>query len=152
LLRRRYPDVEVRIVGGGFEWERWRRLADEIGAAPNVTWLGDVDDRRAVVGEFKRAHVFVHTSIQEAFGNVLLEAMASARAIVTVEAACMPEMLAASRAGALVPPNQPEALAAAIEQMLSEELRRAEYGRRGRAYAEQMTWERCAARYLELLR
>jgi glycosyltransferase involved in cell wall biosynthesis len=151
FLRERYRDVDVRIVGGGFEWEAWRRLSEEIGAAPNVTWLGDVDDRRAVVNEFKRCHVFTHTSIQEAFGNVLMEAMASSKPIVAAEAACLPEMIRASGGGQLVPPNDPEALAAALSDLLDDEARRAELGRRGRAYAEAMTWKRCAARYLELL-
>ncbi len=150
-LRRRYPDIDVRIVGGGFEWDAWRRLAEAIGASPNLTWLGDVDDRRAVVGEFKRCHVFTHTSVQEAFGNVVLEAMASSRPVVAVDAACLPEMIRASGGGVLVPPDDPPALADALAGLLEDAPRRAALGRAGRAFAETLTWERAAEHYLRLL-
>lgn len=151
LLRQRFPDVQVRIVGGGFEWESWRKLAEDLHVAASLTWLGDVHDRRQVVAEYKRCHVFVHPSIQETFGNVLLEAMASSRPIVAAQAAALPETVQASGGGVVVPPEQPEALAHTIIELLENEVRRAQLGRHGREFAKQMTWERAAQQYQHLL-
>jgi len=150
ILRQRFPDIDVRIVGGGFEWENWRALATELQVAGNITWLGDVHDRRRVVAEYKRCHVFVHPSVQETFGNVLLEAMASSRPIVAAHAAALPETIHASHGGITVPPEQPETLAFAIIELLENDIRRAQLGRYGREFAKRMTWENAAQQYQRL--
>lgn len=151
LLRRRFPDVEVRIVGGGFEWENLQRLARRIGAAPNVTWLGDVHRRREVVAEYRRCHVFAHPSIQDAFANACLEGLASSRPVVASDAACMPDLVRRSGGGRIVPPDDPEALAESVGDLLDDPVLRAELGRRGRAFAETLSWERAASSFLELV-
>lgn len=151
LIRRRFPDVDVRIVGGGFEWDALQALTHELGLADSVTWLGDVDDRRRVVGEFKRCHVFVHPSIQEAFGNVILEGMASARPLVVADAAAPPELVRAADAGRVIAPDEPEALAEAVCALLADDAERERLGRNGRRFAETLTWARTAQQFLELV-
>lgn len=151
IVRSRFPDVEVRIVGGGFEWHALRQLSREIGAESNITWLGDINDRRQVVAEFKRCHLFVHPSIQDAFANVCLEAMASSRPLVVSEAASMPELVRPAGSGSLVPPEDPEALAQAICDLLVDEEKRNRLGRAGRRFAEGMSWENTASRFLQLI-
>lgn len=151
LLRAALPDVEIRIVGGGFEWDALQRLTDELGVRDCVTWLGDINDRARVVAEFKRCHVFTHPSIQDAFANVCLESMASARPLVVADAASMPAMVRAAASGLVVPPNDPEALADGLLRLLNDEAQRALFGRNGRRYAETMTWEKTAAQFLGLL-
>ena len=151
LIRERFPDVDVRIVGGGFEWERLRALSEEIGAAPNVTWLGDVNDRRTVVAEYLRCHVFTHTSIQEGFCNVCMEAMATHRPVVTADAGPMPEMMNSAGSGFIVPPEDPEALADALCRLLDDADLRTRLGDIGRRFTEHMTWDATAARFLDLL-
>jgi glycosyltransferase involved in cell wall biosynthesis len=151
LLRRDFPDVDVRIVGGGFAWEALQKLSAETGAGSNITWLGDIDDRRVVVSEFKRAHVFTHPSIQETFGNVCLESMASARPLVVSDAAAPPDLVRESNSGLVAPPNDPAALAAALSDLLHDETQRSELGRSGRQYAEKMTWQKTAERFMNLI-
>ncbi len=151
LLRQRFPDVEVRIVGGGFEWEALHRLAAELGVEGNLTWLGDVDVRQQVVAEYKQCHVFVHPSIQDAFANVCLESMASSRPLVVSDAASMPELVRQAGSGLIVPPNEPAALAEAIATLLQDTAQRQELGRAGRRFAERMTWQNSAQRFMRLL-
>ena len=87
-------------------------------SADNVTWLGDINDRRRVVAEFKHCHVFTHPSIQDAFANVCLESMAAARPLVVSDAASMPGLVRAGDSGLIVPPNDPEALAHAVIELI----------------------------------
>ncbi len=151
LLRRRLPEVQVRIVGAGFQWDELRALARQIGAEDGIAWLGDVTERAAIVREYRRCHVFTHPSIQDAFANVCLEAMASARPLVVSDAGSMPELVRASGAGVIVPPREPEALAEALLALLVNDARREQLGQAGRRFAETMTWERTAAGFLEAL-
>ncbi len=150
LIAQQYPELEIRVVGGGFEWENLHRLSQEVGAERYITWLGDINDRQRVVAEFKGCHVFTHPSIQDAFANVCLESMASSRPLVVSDAASMPDMVRSANSGLVVTPEDPEALAAAISSLLSDEERRASYGTNGRKYAEKMTWQRTAELFIQL--
>ncbi len=150
LIAQQYSEVEIRVVGGGFEWENLHRLSQEVGAERYITWLGDINDRQRVVAEFKGCHVFTHPSIQDAFANVCLESMASSRPLVVSDAASMPDMVRSANSGLVVTPEDPEALAAAISSLLSDEERRASYGTNGRKYAEKMTWQRTAELFIQL--
>lgn len=151
ILRQVYPDIDVRIIGGGFEWDALQKLSREVGAGSNITWLGDVYDRRQVIAEFKNAHVFTHPSIQDAFANVCLESMAARRAQVVSDAASMPDMVRQAESGLVVPPEDPEALAHALLSLLGDENRRQTLGENGRRFAEGMTWQRAANRFMELV-
>jgi len=151
LLRQHLPDIDVRIVGGGFEWDALQRLTIELGVGDNVTWLGDINDRRRVVAEFKHCHVFTHPSIQDAFANVCLESMAAAKPLVVSDAASMPGLVRESNSGLVVPPNDPAALAAALSDLLHAEARRDELGDNGRRYAEKMTWQNTAEQFMNLI-
>jgi glycosyltransferase involved in cell wall biosynthesis len=151
LLRQHLPDIDVRIVGGGFEWDALQRLTIELGVADHVTWLGDINDRRRVVAEFKRCHVFTHPSIQDAFANVCLESMAAAKPLVVSDAASMPGLVRAGDSGLIVPPNDPAALAQAVSELFDDETRRDQLGCNGRRFAETMTWENTSAQFLRLI-
>lgn len=116
-----------------------------------ITWLGDIDDRRQVVAEFKRCHAFTHPSIQDAFANVCLESMASARPLVVSDAASMPAMVRAANSGLVVSPDDPEELAAAVCRLFADDQERLALGKNGRRYAEGMTWQRTAEQFIRLV-
>lgn len=93
----------------------------------------------------RRAAALVLPSISENFGNVVLEAMASATPVIVTPAVGLADDVRASGAGIVSEPDPPS-LAAAIETLLGDPSLRAEMGRRGRALAEErFTWERVAA-------
>jgi glycosyltransferase involved in cell wall biosynthesis len=145
-----FPEVELRVAGGGFAWDTWRALAHDLGVAKAVTWLGDVD-RARVAAEFAGATVFVHPSIQETFGNVCLESM-GARVPLVVSAGTAPaELVQASRAGLAVHIDDTDALAQALCALLADAGQRTALGARGRAFAEAHPWERAALAYMDLI-
>jgi glycosyltransferase involved in cell wall biosynthesis len=148
-IRSHFPEVDVRVVGGGFEWNKLHRLSEALGVTNNITWLGDVNDRRYIVQEFHGCHVFTHPSIQDAFANVCLESMAASKPLVVSDAAAMPDLVKASHSGLIVPPEDPQALADAIIALLDDESKRIQFGRNGRKFAEQMTWEKTAQTFID---
>jgi glycosyltransferase involved in cell wall biosynthesis len=110
LLRRRIPELRIRIVGGGPEAPALLRLWRELKLEPIVSWLGELP-RHELAREYNRADVFCLPSVQEGFGIVFLEAMAAGLPIVAARAAAVPEVV---KHGVLVDPKDFEALADGI--------------------------------------
>jgi len=144
-LAMRIPNLELRIVGNGPCAARWQSLAADLKLRGAVAWLGDVS-RSQLVDEYRACDLFCLPSVQEGFGIVLLEAMAAGKAIVASRAAAIPEVVPH---GALVEPGNPEALAAAIEDLYRSPAKRAELGRAGAQWVEQFDAPRVARLFLE---
>jgi glycosyltransferase involved in cell wall biosynthesis len=121
------PDLELRIVGNGPCATAWRRLSQRLRLEKTVTWLGDVS-RAQLAAEYKRCHAFCLPSVQEGFGIVLLEAMAAAKPVVGSRSAAIPEVVPHA---VLVEPENPESLAAALEQLRDSNDIRTALGRQG---------------------
>ena len=75
-------DVDLRIAGTGPFEQKLRRLADDLGVADRITWLGYVDHAE-LPAEYDRADAFVYPGrLDEPFGRVLLEALSSGTPVV----------------------------------------------------------------------
>jgi len=138
-LRRRIPELEVRIVGNGPCAPALHRLS-----TGRVTWLGDVS-RAQLVAEYNRSSLLCLPSVQEGFGIVLLEAMAAGKPIVASRAAAIPEV---APHAALVEPEDPEALAEAIEALYRSPEQRAAQAAAGHRWVEQFDAPRVARLFL----
>ena len=144
LLRDRVPQLELRIVGGGPEYQSLRQLASELHVEPAVHWLGDVSPN-ALAAEYNRSDLFCLPSAQEGFGIVFLEAMAAGKPIVAVRAAAVPEVV---RSGVLVEPENSEALAEAILHLYRDPDRRKSLAVAGLREVEQFEMHHVAARFI----
>lgn len=151
LLRRGIPEVRVRIVGKGPEWESVVRAHRALGLGETVALLGDVS-REQLADEYVNADLFCLPSVQEGFGIVFLEAMAAGLPVVACRAAAIPEVVEDGVTGVLVPPRDPGALAEAMRDLLASPERRRTMGEAGRHAVARFTPERVAARLLEAVR
>lgn len=132
------PERRLPLVLMGRNWGEQpglERLAQSLGVSPELRWLGHTDPvtYRAV---FRRATVCVLPSEWEAFGLVLLEAMAAERPIVATAVGGVPEVLDHGNAGRLVPYGDPEELARALVETVSDESRSRDLARTGHARVE----------------
>jgi len=143
------PNAELRIVGAGPELGRHRRLARDLGLTDSVRFLGEMADRDALRREYAAADVFALPSLQEGFGIVFLEAMASRLPVVAARAGAAPEVVPDGEAGLMVPPGDPLTLAEAVTRLLGDPDLRARMGAAGRRRAESFDWAPVAARFLE---
>ncbi|MFN2432597.1 MAG: glycosyltransferase family 4 protein [Gemmatimonadota bacterium] len=118
----------VVFVGEGADAGELRRLAAELGVEARFT--GFEDDPR---GAYNGCDVVALPSRQESFGLAVAEAMACGRAVVAARAASIPELLRGGVEGWLVPPDDPAALAAALDESLAAPGLRARRGAAARA-------------------
>jgi glycosyltransferase involved in cell wall biosynthesis len=79
--------------------------------------------------EYRNCDVFCLPSVQEGFGIVLLEAMAAGKPIIAARAAAAPEVVPHAL---LVEPDDPDALAAAIQRLSDDRILAAEIAHKGR--------------------
>jgi len=151
-LLRALPDVEAEVVlvGEGPERPRLEGLADELGVADRVQFVGWSDDPGALLRTFA---VFCLPSRPgtESFPLTILEAMLSGLPVVATSVGSVAEAVLDGETGLLVPPDDPAALAAALRRLLGDPALRAAMGRRGQEVArERFTVDRMVERYEQL--
>jgi glycosyltransferase involved in cell wall biosynthesis len=133
------PDTELVVAGGppadrladDPEVRRLRALADTVGVADRVRFTGGVPSRE-VPPLLRGADVVVCPADYEPFGIVPLEAMACGRPVVASTVGGQLDTVADPGTGRLVPPRHPEALAAAVGELLADPAGRAACGETGR--------------------
>lgn len=121
-LTREGVPVEVTIVGGdGNHGAVIRDLIRERGLA-GVISLGGPRTQRELFDEYHRAHLFclpcrvLEDGDRDGIPNVLMEAMACGTPVLTTNVSGIPEMVRHGENGWLVPPDDVEALTAALRQ------------------------------------
>jgi glycosyltransferase involved in cell wall biosynthesis len=118
-----------------------------------VRMVGRVDGA-TVRALYRGADLFAFPSRHEGFGIPVLEAMAQATAVLAADIAPVREV--AGDAARLLPPDDADAWAGAIGELLGDDAARARLGAAGRTRAERFSWERCAeatrAVYREVVR
>jgi len=127
------------IIGAGPLRLRLERQATVRGIKDRVVFLGEIQNRD-VIPYYHAADVFVLPSVarSEAFGIVQLEAMACGKPVVNTRLdSGVPFVSPHGVTGLTVPPAKPRALADAINLLLSDAERRAEFGKAGRRRVRQ---------------
>jgi glycosyltransferase involved in cell wall biosynthesis len=77
-------DYQLRVLGEGPCQARWQRLADRLGVAEHVRWLGRRPHQEALA-EFKKADVFAFTSLRDTSGTVNMEALGAGLPVICVD-------------------------------------------------------------------
>lgn len=131
-IAERLPDVRFVIVGDGPARQRLEQMARRLGVAHLTTFAGE---RRDIPRVMEALDLLVQPSNWEGFGLTLLEAMAAGRPVVATRVGGMPEVVVHGRTGLLVPPGDPDALAGACLEILSDGERAARFGAAGRQRA-----------------
>ena len=142
----RLGDARLIVIGRGDE-ARYRGLAERLGVAGRVRWLGL---RRDLERWYAAADVLVLPARYEPFGNVHLEALASGVPVVTTAAAGGSELIEEGQNGAVVAPGDPEALATAVLGLRSTGAE--SLGEAARRSAEPFTYDAQAAAFEWLYR
>ena len=121
-----------------------RRLIDRLGLGEKVRLVGFQTD---VVSFLNALDVFAFASSSEGFGQVVIEAMAAGKPVITSKIAPLTEIVADGETGLLVESGSPQSFASAIAQLLIDPMERHRMGARGRERvtkcftAERMTQE-----------
>ena len=130
------------IIGDGPMRETLQAKIEQLDLSSRVNLLGSLS-QRAVLERLQAADIFAlpsTTDVQGAtdvFPTVILEAMASARPVVSTRLAGIPELVVDGETGTLISAGDSTALAQALEQLLRDPELRLRFGHAGRARIEQ---------------
>ena len=143
--------INLIIVGAGPERTPLGRMVAERGLQDRVHVLEPIKEAAALMSQ---AHAFVLSSRYEGFPNVLLEALAGGIPVVATDCPSGPrEILEDGRYGLLVPPENPDALAAGMLRIANDTVLRQQLSSAGakriEAYSPEVIvkeWERVLGR------
>lgn len=133
----------VLVVAANFENAAERRFLERLAAeqSVDVRFLTAIDEQ-SLLEQYNRAALLAYAPVREPFGLVPLEAMACGLPVVAVREGGVPESVLHERTGLLVE-RDPDRFARAVESLLDDPARAAEYGKNGRRQVEEhWTWER----------
>lgn len=141
------PELEILLVGRGDE-EKLRREAGPL--FKHLRLLGQVSDQEKA-SALRSVDVYCAPNLGgESFGIVLVEAMAAGTAVVASELDAFRRVLRDGQAGVLVPVGDSAALAAAIDTVLSDPLRRTALVEAGAAVVAEYDWPVVAEQILRV--
>ena len=116
-----------------------------------VIWIPEMLPKREIIQLLSHATVFVCPSLYEPLGIVNLEAMACGTAVVGTRVGGIPEVVADGETGLLVLPDDPAALAAALNTLILDPARATAMGAAGRKRAAaEFGWDAIAAQTVQL--
>ena len=134
LQRTSAAPPRLRLAGQGplaDDLARWRAALPR---PADVELLGHRED---MVSFYRDIDILVLPSYSEGFGLAAAEAAACAVPVIATQASSLPEIVLHNRTGLLVPPGQPEALAAAVSVLGDDPDRRHDLGRAGRRHVQE---------------
>jgi len=158
LLRRDGVPFSCEIIGGGAGEAALRAQIEARGLSSFVSLGGsltteEVEERLGSAALVALPCVVGSDGNVDALPTVLLEAMGTARPVVSTRLSGIPEIVADGETGLLVPPNDAAQLASALRLLLEDPTRAAAMGNAGRARAEALfDLDRNAAEVRRLIR
>jgi glycosyltransferase involved in cell wall biosynthesis len=136
-----HPGVTYHIIGSGDLEPDLRELISLLGIEDSTTILGSVSDKR-LIRELSEAQLFTlpcriaDNGDRDASPTVLKEAMAMETACISTTVSGVPEVIVSGESGVLVEPNDPDALADAIHDLLRDDGLRNSLAAAGKERAE----------------
>lgn len=150
LLAGRGHPVDVTLAGDGALRPDLERRAEQLGIAPQVTFLGAVGQNR-LRALYEGAAIFCLPSFAEGVPVVLMEAMAMGLPVVSTRITGIPELIEDGVSGFLVAPGRPDELADRLESLLADPSLRERLGSGGREVVlREFDAERSATQLYEL--
>ncbi|MGQ0648813.1 MAG: glycosyltransferase [Gemmatimonadaceae bacterium] len=151
LARMRAP-AELEIVGDGPDRAALAGRAASLGVAHRIAWRGALP-QTMLPDRYREAAALVVPSIGEGLGLVAVEAQLCETPVVAYASGGTTDTVRDGETGVLVPAGNVDALAAALDALLTEPERGAGLGRAGRMHAMALfAPESAARRYAELYR
>ncbi|MCA6058336.1 glycosyltransferase [Thalassolituus sp. ST750PaO-4] len=144
------PELELRLVGGGDQTTELQALSQRLGVADSVNFVGRVSHNE-VPKELARLDIYVALSRIESFGVAIIEAGAAGRPVVVSDAGGLPEVTINGETGFVVPRENPQAAAAALEELVLDAVLRHRMGFAGQKHvAKNYSWDACVQKMLKI--
>ncbi|MDD5766283.1 MAG: glycosyltransferase family 4 protein [Candidatus Marinimicrobia bacterium] len=132
ILQKKHVPVRCVVVGDGDTLKDCQKLAGDLYLG-NIQFLGFRQDLPEI---FAASDLFVLTSLNEGFGRVIIEAMASGLPVIATDVGGIPDIIFEGINGFLIPSDDEKGLADAIEKLVSDEPMRRSIGSNNKKVAE----------------
>ena len=142
-----FPKASLLVLGGGPDQGSFERQKNSVNGGERIHLQGFVAKPRSIL---RQATVFVLASHTESFPLSLAEAREAGCAIVATRVGGVPELLEHGRAGLLVPPHDPNALARALRRLLGDPQELAHWRKASRVNLEWLSCARMARETVEV--
>ncbi|HPG29611.1 MAG TPA: glycosyltransferase family 4 protein [bacterium] len=111
--------IHLNIAGPDFgDFQRLKKMSEELGLIDNITFCGKLD-RIELVKLFKSSNAFILPSRYEAFGIVLIEAMAAGIPVIGSNISAIPFVIDNEKTGLLFEPDNSQELADKIKLLIN---------------------------------
>lgn len=133
--------LNLRLVGGGSDIDKLKILANKLNISDRVQFTGRVNYDQ-VPEELSKIDIYVALSRDESFGVAIIEAGAAYRPVVVSNVGGLPEVTVKDITGYIVPKENPQAAANAIETLVLDPKLRQKMGIVGRKHVEKnYSWD-----------
>ena len=152
-LVKKYPELHLVLVSQPKQGGETEKLVKQLGIGDKIQFVHGISTE-VMVEHYARSSIAVVPSIYEGFGLPAGEAMACGVPVIATDGGALPEVV--GQAGLTVPVKDADAIAAAIEKLLSNPKAREQYGQLGRKRIEnnfswQLVAEQMSALYQQIL-
>lgn len=149
IVHQQRPDARMTIAGGGPERARLVAMAEELGVTPYVTFTGRLDNS-AMADLYRRADVFVNSSLHDNMPISILEALAVGVPVVSSDVCGIPYLVEHRKTALLVHPRDPAAIARCVLELLGDQGLYDELVCAGRELVQQFAWQKVRPRLLDV--
>jgi glycosyltransferase involved in cell wall biosynthesis len=145
-LQKNHPDIRLIVAGSGPLMNCFKKYCNRKAVADKVNFLG-VLGHKELNNIYQKTHIFVIPSLNEALGNVTLEALAAGLPVISTKTGAA-ELI--SDNGIIIEKESSKQIEQAIEKLIGNGNLRREMGRKSREVALGMGWEKTASQYYDL--
>jgi glycosyltransferase involved in cell wall biosynthesis len=108
---------ELRVLGEGRLKQRWQRLAEKMGVAEHITWLGWLPHSEAK-HQYAWADAFVFSSLRDTTGTVVVEALAAGLPVICLDHQGVQDVVT-DQCGLKIPVTTPRRVIAALSDAIA---------------------------------
>ena len=136
LVLAQHPDTKFVFIGPGRSAPYETRLKEHNVLNLNFEFKGYLNRDSTLIKYYRRCAIFVAPTLHDNLPLRILEAMACGKAVIASDVGGIPEAITPNRNGALVPPGDVGALAAAISNLIGDKALRQKLGENARETVE----------------
>ena len=142
LLRNQFSQLSLTMIGpdkGDGSFQKTQELADNLNLRSSVSFPGNVSKAEVPIW-LTKGDIFLNTTYFDNTPISVMEAMACGLCVISTNVGGIPYLIDDGVDALLVPPNDPDAMAAAVKRILSEPGLAERLSKNARKKAEQFDW------------
>jgi L-malate glycosyltransferase len=148
LVKSKYPDISARVVGDGALFQQLTEMSRCFGLEANIQFVGHQSD---TASWFKRAKIFVLTSVSEGLSLAMMEAMACGLPAIVPDTGDLGDLVKDHVNGYLVRDLSAESCAGRIVDLMGDSDRLSRFSHSARVSAERYSTGHASERWTSIL-